>query len=68
MAVSRAGYYRFVGKVAEDPDMELRSQVQKIALQMPRYGHRRVQGESNTKIFITGYSFLSLGLETPLTG
>jgi putative transposase len=44
-AVSRAGYYRFVGKVAEDPDMELRSQVQKIALQMPSYGYRRVQAE-----------------------
>jgi putative transposase len=34
-----------VGKVAEDPDMELRSQVQKIALQMPSYGYRRVQAE-----------------------
>ena len=44
-AVSRAGYYRFVGKVVEDPDMELRSQVQKIALQMPSYGYRRVQME-----------------------
>ena len=36
--VSRAGYYRLVGQVAEDRDMELRSQVQKIALSMPSYG------------------------------
>lgn len=43
--VSRAGYYRFVGEVAEDRDMGLRSQVQKIALRMPSYGYRRVGAE-----------------------
>src|SRR5207247_5687474 len=43
--VSRASYYRFVGSVAEDPDMELRSVVQKIALSRPSYGYRRVQAE-----------------------
>ena len=43
--VSRASYYRFVGSVAEDPDMELRSEVQKIALKRPSYGYRRVQAE-----------------------
>jgi putative transposase len=43
--VSRASYYRFVGSVAEDPDMELRSVIQKIALSMPTYGYRRVQAE-----------------------
>jgi len=43
--VSRAGYYRFVSQVTEDRDMELRSQVQKIALRMPSYGYRRVQAE-----------------------
>jgi putative transposase len=43
--VSRASYYRFVGSVAEDPDMELRSEVQKIALSRPSYGYRRVQAE-----------------------
>jgi transposase InsO family protein len=43
--VSRAGYYRFVGREAEDPDMELRSEVQKIALSRPSYGYRRVQAE-----------------------
>jgi len=43
--VSRASYYRFVGSVAGDPDMELRSVVQKIALSRPSYGYRRVQAE-----------------------
>jgi putative transposase len=43
--VSRASYYRCVGSAAEDPDMELRSVVQKIALSMPSYGYRRVQAE-----------------------
>jgi putative transposase len=43
--VSRASYYRFVGSEAEDPDMELRSVVQKIALSQPSYGYRRVQAE-----------------------
>jgi len=43
--VSRASYYRFAGSEAEDPDMELRSVVQKIALSQPSYGYRRVQAE-----------------------
>jgi putative transposase len=43
--VSRASYYRFVGSVAEDPEMELRSVVQKIALSRPSYGYRRLQAE-----------------------
>lgn len=43
--VSRASYYRFVGSEVEDPDMELRNVVQKIALSAPSYGYRRVQAE-----------------------
>ena len=43
--LSRASYYRFVGIVAEDPDMELRDTIQKIALSQPSYGYRRVQAE-----------------------
>ena len=43
--LSRASYYRFVGGEAEDRDMELRSEVQKIALRRPSYGYRRVQAE-----------------------
>jgi putative transposase len=43
--VSRASYYRFVGSVAEDPNMELRNAIQKIALNRPSYGYRRVQAE-----------------------
>ena len=43
--VSRASYNRFVSSVAEDPDMELRNAIQKIALSRPSYGYRRVQAE-----------------------
>ena len=43
--VSRASYYRFVGRVAEDHDMELRNVIQKIALSRPSYGYRRVRAE-----------------------
>lgn len=43
--LSRASYYRFVGRTAEDQDMELRNVIQKIAVSMPSYGYRRVQAE-----------------------
>ena len=43
--ISRASYHRFVGRVTEDPDMELRDTIQKIALSQPSYGYRRVQAE-----------------------
>jgi transposase InsO family protein len=43
--VSRASYYRFVGRTAEDPNMDLRNAIQKIALRRPSYGYRRVQAE-----------------------
>jgi transposase InsO family protein len=43
--VSRASYYRFVGRVAEDQEMELRNVIQKIAVSMPSYGYRRVRAE-----------------------
>ena len=43
--LSRASYYRFVGRTAEDQDMELRNVIQKIAISMPSYGYRRVQAE-----------------------
>ena len=44
--VSRAGYYRWLGREeGEEADMELRSEIQKIALHWPAYGYRRVHGE-----------------------
>jgi transposase InsO family protein len=43
--VSRASYYRFVGRVVADQDMELRNVIQKIAVAMPSYGYRRVRAE-----------------------
>ena len=43
--VSRAGYYRFVDRQEVDRDMELRDLIQKIAVEMPIYGYRRVCAE-----------------------
>lgn len=43
--VSRAGYYRFVAWEERDRDMELRDTIQKIAVEMPSYGYRRICAE-----------------------
>jgi putative transposase len=44
--VSRAGYYRFLRRPqGKEGDMGLRSHIQRIALQWPAYGYRRVQVE-----------------------
>ena len=44
--VSRAGFYRWKAEApAPDPDMELRDQIQRIALEFSYYGSRRVARE-----------------------
>lgn len=44
--VSRAGYYRsWLRAPNQETDMDLRSEMQKIALQWPAYGYRRVHRE-----------------------
>jgi putative transposase len=44
--VSRAGYYRFrLGRPSQEADMDLRSEIQKIALEWLAYGYRRVHRE-----------------------
>lgn len=43
--VSRAGFYRRHKEPAEDRDIELRDEIQKIALEMPAYGRRRITAE-----------------------
>ena len=46
VGVSRAGYYRFLLRPqCPEADMELRSQIQSIALRWPAYGYRRMQAE-----------------------
>lgn len=40
--ISRAGYYRFQGYGEAQKDMELGSAIQKVALEWPAYGYRRV--------------------------
>ena len=40
---SRSGYYRFLDPVKPAPaDMDLRDEIQKIALEWPAYGSRRI--------------------------
>jgi putative transposase len=44
--VSRAGYYRFLRRAQpQESDMDLRSQIQQVALRWPAYGYRRVHAE-----------------------
>ena len=44
--VSRAGFYRRQNESdAEDRDLDLRDEIQKIALEMPAYGRRRITAE-----------------------
>src|SRR5262249_25619434 len=43
---SRAGHYRFFGPGEPSPtDMDLRAEIQKIALEWPSYGSRRIKRE-----------------------
>jgi putative transposase len=50
--VSRAGFYRWKDEVpAADPDMELRDQIQRIALEFSYYGSRRVTRELDERGF-----------------
>jgi len=42
---SRSGYYRFLDPVKPAADMDLRDQIQKIALEWPCYGSRRITAE-----------------------
>lgn len=45
-SVSRAGFYRHQSvPEKEDRDIELRDEIQKIALEMPTYGRRRITAE-----------------------
>ena len=45
--VSRASFYRFDAdaEVGLDPDMDLRDAIQRIALEWPSYGRRRIKAE-----------------------
>lgn len=45
--VSRSGFYRFDAEAAPkaDADMELRDAIQRIAVEMPSYGRRRITAE-----------------------
>lgn len=42
---SRAGFYRYQQRDDTDPHMELRDRIQRVALEWPAYGYRRVTAE-----------------------
>jgi len=42
LSLSRATFYRRFGMEAGDDDIELRDEIQRIALEMPSYGYRRI--------------------------
>lgn len=55
-AVSRAGFYRWKQRPAsEDHDLDLRDEVQRIALAMPSYGWRRVHAELRRRDWIVNH-------------
>ncbi|MGH9762741.1 MAG: IS3 family transposase [Blastocatellia bacterium] len=44
--VSRAGYYRFTNRSDQrEKDLELRDSIQRVAIEMPMYGYRRITAE-----------------------
>jgi len=46
LSLSRATHYRHLaGPLPADPDMELRDQIQRVALEWPQYGYRRITAE-----------------------
>ena len=50
--LSRAGFYRWrVPRQATPVEMEIRDQMQKIALESPAYGYRRITGELQRRGF-----------------
>jgi len=55
--VSRAGFYRFKngGSPATDADMELRDAIQRVALEWPCYGWRRVHAELKRRGWVVNH-------------
>jgi transposase InsO family protein len=46
LALSRATHYRHLASpLSADPDMELRDHIQRLALEWPQYGYRRITAE-----------------------
>jgi putative transposase len=56
LALSRATYYRWqLAKPVPDQGMELRAQIQAIALEMPTYGYRRLTYELQRRGFMVNH-------------
>ena len=61
LSVSKSGYYEWDKQMQlpaqEDPyEMELRNEIQKIAIEFPRYGYRRITPELRRRGYkVNGY-------------
>jgi transposase InsO family protein len=56
LALSRAEYDRWQAAMERpDPDMELRDQRQRIALEIPAYGYRRMTHELHRRSFVVNH-------------
>jgi putative transposase len=57
--VSRAGYYRWRhSSPAEDADMDLRDEIQRVALESPCYGWRRVTAELRRRGWVANHKLV----------
>jgi len=57
LSVSRADYYRWAaqGTPQIEADLQLRDQIQQIALEMPAYGYRRITHELRRRGVFTNH-------------
>jgi putative transposase len=54
--LSRAGFYRFDPEMeAPDPDLDLRDEIQRIALEFPSYGRPRITAELKRRGWNVGH-------------
>ncbi len=73
LGVNRDGYYRWVERKQSNPqdtyDMDLRDEIQKIAIEFPCYGYRRITRELNHRAYKVNHKrVLGLMKEDNLTG
>ena len=59
LGVSRCGFYKWLrsksGQVNAIPDMDVRNEIQKIAVEFPAYGYRRITAELRNRSYSVNY-------------
>ncbi len=51
--VSRSGFYRFEPSAEADSDLDLRDEIQRIALEFPCYGRPRINAELQRRVTVS---------------